>query len=801
MSNLDPSTQKKIVQEGLVEVERRDNPLCVNKTTSLSNFNGGSNDDRSARPKSGIGRDSSGNAEMKICNKRKSLSTALPSDPLIQKPDVMQQGTASRGTDRVKSPKSPLSMPAPLQISSQANIQGSCTAVPESSKSLGLPKRILQDRKPATSKLDESDGTSSRDTFGPEDGSCVRTISKRISRATSAEEEVDVSGLIEKINNALWSLRESALEELRSAVESGFGVRSANQHLAKIADLVGERLSDAHYRVQIAALGLVSCLAQQFTASLTPYVESLATRVIQRLPDKKEGVNKTAREVLTTLTGIYGLEYLVPSIIKALETPQPLVRSTVLDYVIASMPVFLLFLQANNCQARVLCTRLWHLSVDRALDVRRLSTQILLLFRGHGMAMYVYDSASKLPNDTQVMIRKAMSVHIPDFDRELNTYLRTRKLPPDICHVPLPTVIPQIQQAPEPDVVTAQVKSESLCSWGETEVAPKAQDYIGWLDNFSNAPLPSTSAISESVAKGRCDLSPKSNGEIMFAKANVNQKSMRDDELSNFSCTETIPIQVVSQKDICQEFQCENSQSKTKDRDPFHGEDMPRFVREVLAGDSTQCRLALEALSRLAKEGDELIWKDWVGEVSVACVEVLKRPADGGIGGHEAAMECLFAINARVPGLVASLVPMQVDALLSTAQYGRRSLLALAEETATSLLCDCNPYLAIDVMEATICRAQAPVLQSALRVAARVVKRFCHGFITQNARRLVIPMLPHMNHADADVRKSVVFAVVALYQVVGAELRQFLEPLTASQHKLVAIYLERSSAQNQAPGT
>ena len=66
MSNLDPSTQKKIVQEGLVEVERRDNPLCVNKTTSLSNFNGGSNDDRSARPKSGIGRDSSGNAELKM---------------------------------------------------------------------------------------------------------------------------------------------------------------------------------------------------------------------------------------------------------------------------------------------------------------------------------------------------------------------------------------------------------------------------------------------------------------------------------------------------------------------------------------------------------------------------------------------------------------------------------------------------------------------------------------------------------------------------------------------------------------
>jgi hypothetical protein len=211
-----------------------------------------------------------------------------------------------------------------------------------------------------------------------------------------------------------------------------------------------------------------------------------------------------------------------------------------------------------------------------------------------------------------------------------------------------------------------------------------------------------------------------------------------------------------------------------------------------------ECRTALESLSSLAKKGSELIWKEWVGEVSIACIEALKRPLDGGNGCHEAAMECMSSMSTGLPGLVAPLVPLHVNALLNISLYGRRSLLALAEETASSLLGGCNPSLAIDVIEDTISQAQVPVLQSALRIATRVVKVVHHELIAHNAPRLVSPMLPHMNHVDADVRKSVVFALVAMYQVVGAELGQQLAPLTASQHKLVAIYLERSNSQNLA---
>ncbi len=723
----------------------------------------------------------------------------------------------------------------PLQQSNLANIQSANTS--ESTKSIGPAKRAPADR-----KAGQSEGVFSReDTCAVEEGSGGRIVSKRGSRLVSADEEVDISGLLEKANNGLWSLRESALDELRQAVDSGVGSRSSLQHLGKVADLVGERLGDAHYRVQLAALGLVACLAQHFTASLAPHIENLITRVIQRLTDKREGVNKAARDVLTTLSSTYGLEYLVPSIIKTLEAPQPQVRSTALDYLITTMPMLLPFLQSNSSQTRILCSRLWHLSIDKALDVRKSSVHILLVFRASGIAASVYDSASKLPSDCQILIRKAMSAHLADFDKELNTYIRSRKLPGELSLVaPLPAIpltLPVSAAAGSPNV--ADVKpSHSL--WGETDPAPRTLEYSEWLDEFSQPGLPAgtedsntliedSSNVSNAMKRREHLLSGVSKtlpGEEL--KKDQNQSSFPDESASkrHFSfedgksselesgrnpqtsasgAAQTRPVvgsSAQTTQGLCLAPSNANSPHERNaaieknQRAQACEAQMQQLVRDVLCGDSGKCRASLESLSSLAREGDELLWGDWVGEVSICCVEALRRPVEAGGGGHEAAMTCMSCMGVSMPRLLAPLVPLLVDALLATAHYGRRSLLALAEETGSSLLCECNPILALEVMEKAISQAEAPVLQSALRLAARAVKVLPADLVAHHAHQLTGPMLPHMNHTDADVRKSVVFALVAMYQVVGPDLRQHLEPLTPSQHKLVTIYLQRSSAQN-----
>ena len=842
MSSLDPSTQKKILQDGMHEAERRENPLGANKTVSINIPNSAfSQDDvRSARPKS-FSRESSGVGEgkasfgdkLQLGSKRVSLTAVIRSDAKETKcedPEPCQPTCLSKGAKRVKGPGSPSSTHPPLQQSNLVNIQ--MANVSEPTKSMGPAKRAPADRKAV-----QSEGIFSREeTCAVEEGAGGRIASKRGSRVVSADEEVDVSGLLEKANNGLWSLRESALDELRTAVDSGVGSRSTLQQLGKVADLVGERLGDAHYRVQLAALGLVACLAQHFTASLAPHIENLITRVIQRLTDKREGVNKAAREVLTTLSATYGLEYLVPSVIKTLEAPQPLVRSTALDYLITSMPTLLPFLQSNNSQTRILCSRLWHLSIDKALDVRKSSVHILLVFRASGIAISVYDAASKLPSDCQILIRKAMSAHLVDFDKELNTYIRSRKLPGDLSLVAPLSAIPPTQPvstaAGSPNVTDVK---PSHIQWGETDPAPRTLEYSEWLDEFSQpGGLPVGGEDSNTLGDSSNVPNVIKTREHQFfggsktfpgldLKKNQDQSSLSDESASkgHFSSEEkrnsdpesacihqasgsetahTRPVVVHPTQGLCRASSSpqQGKASVEKNQQPQACEAlMQQLVRDVLCGDSGKCRSSLEALSSLAREGDELLWGDWVGEVSISCVEALRRPIESGGGGHEAAMTCMSCMGVSMPRLLSPLVPLLVDALLATAHYGRRSLLALAEETASSLLGECNPILALEVMAKAIGQAEAPVLQSALRLAARCVKRLPVDLVTHHAHELTGPILPHMNHTDADVRKSVVFALVALYQVVGADLRQHLEPLTPSQHKLVTIYLQRSSAQNQ----
>ena len=816
MSGLDPSTQKKIMQEGASEADRRDALLSANKGATLNNPVVHVGDDRTSRPKSFSARESAGTGEkLPLGVKRISLTAGNPLDTVVTNCEdagcSQPAASLAKGAKRVKCPVSPSAIHAPLQQSNQVNIPPST----DSSKSMGPPKRAPADRKPTQLKVDDQAGCSM------DEATTVRISSKRAVRTFPSDEEVDVSVILDKANNALWSLRETALDELRSVIESGAGSKSAIQLLNRIAELVGDRMSDAHYRVQLAALGLVASLAQQFTASFAPHAEHLIARVFQRLTDKKEGVNKSAREVLVVLTDTYGLECLVPSMIKTLESSQPLVRSTVLEYIIASFPVYLPFLQANSCHTRILCTRLWHLSVDKSLEVRRYSSSILLLLRSNGMAMLVYDSASRLPSDTQTLIRKAMVPHIAEFDKELNTYIRTRKLPADLTQLPT-TINPMSAPAAALSSEIFESKQEPCSAWGETEVAPRDNEYSEWLDEFSRP--------CAAMKKGSVHFNPSESNASTIRDtiqdsptasqiASVDNGGI-DRYLKNKDTSGDKSLNVVSGNlQMSSEGACVESQGVRKPANArpsalqnkdgcagkphttivqTMGEQMSQLVREVLSPDAGPCRSALETLSALAKKGDEATWKDWIGEVSIACVETLRLPVESGCAGHEAAMACMCALGVGLPGLVAPLVPLLVDALLTTAHYGRRSLLATAEDTASSLLLGSNPGLAIDVIETTVKQADAPVLQSTLRVATRVVKGLPHELVSHHAQRLVAPILPHINHPDADVRKSVVFTLVAFYQVVGEELRQYLQSLTASQHKLIAIYLQRSAVQSPA---
>lgn len=58
-------------------------------------------------------------------------------------------------------------------------------------------------------------------------------------------------------------------------------------------------------------------------------------------------------------------------------------------------------------------------------------------------------------------------------------------------------------------------------------------------------------------------------------------------------------------------------------------------------------------------------------------------------------------------------------------------------------------------------------------------------------------MLQGYKHTAAEIRKSVVFALVELHMILGPTLTPHLSPLTSSQSKLLKIYIKRAEVNHE----
>ena len=169
-------------------------------------------------------------------------------------------------------------------------------------------------------------------------GACVRACVGQMS-------EDDLAALITKCSNSLWSLRESSLLELAAQVElRGPPARTLLAQAPRIVEAASERVAvcvcvcarvrarvrerecvcilhthtqtraracmcvcvcvcvqDAHYKVQQAALALLSALASNLAACLSPHLETVLRQILPRLVDKKDASRKACVALLNRL--------------------------------------------------------------------------------------------------------------------------------------------------------------------------------------------------------------------------------------------------------------------------------------------------------------------------------------------------------------------------------------------------------------------------------------------------------------------------------------------------------------------
>ena len=245
--------------------------------------------------------------------------------------------------------------------------------------------------------------------------------------------EDDLVALVAKCGNNLWSLRESSLLELTAQVKITPPSRALLSQAPKVVDVAAERVSDAHYKVQQAALSLLLALASHLAACLSPQLDSILRQMLPRLVDKKEQSRTACVALLDALYHFCGPQNMVASMNKAMDGAPGAVKVAALEHLTADLRLLAPLMASSPSLARALLGHALPLCGDRVLDVKRGACVVAVQLRALA-PLALYESLAKpWPPGQLAAVKKGLMQSLPNLDRELAVFLRTKKLDPQVA--------------------------------------------------------------------------------------------------------------------------------------------------------------------------------------------------------------------------------------------------------------------------------------------------------------------------------------------------------------------------------
>ena len=131
--------------------------------------------------------------------------------------------------------------------------------------------------------------------------------------------------------------------------------------------------------------------------------------------------------------------------------------------------------------------------------------------------------------------------------------------------------------------------------------------------------------------------------------------------------------------------------------------------------------------------------------------------------------------------------------LLAAGRDASREVATAAEEALELLLSLSDAHRCMAVLVPVVMKEAPPTLQLAVRLQSKLVPRFSQLQLLAILPQVLPPLFEAFKHANADVRKAVVFCLVDMYMVLGEQLTPHLAVLSTSQLKLVTIYINRTA--------
>uniref|UniRef100_A0A8C8EH56 TOG domain-containing protein n=1 Tax=Oncorhynchus tshawytscha TaxID=74940 RepID=A0A8C8EH56_ONCTS len=196
---------------------------------------------------------------------------------------------------------------------------------------------------------------------------------------------------------------------------------------------------------------------------------------------------------------------------------------------------------------------------------------------------------------------------------------------------------------------------------------------------------------------------------------------------------------------------------------------------------------ALVELLKITREDSLAVWDEHFKTILLLLLETL---GDKDHTIRALALRVLKEILRNQPARFKNYAELTIMKTLEAHKDSHKEVVRAAEEAASTLAGSIHPEQCIKVLCPIVQTADYPINLAAIKMQTKVIERITKESLHQLLPDIIPGLLQGYDNTESSVRKASVFCLVAIYSVIGEELKPHLQLLTGNIF-LFNIYLTR----------
>ncbi|XP_005478656.1 CLIP-associating protein 2 isoform X25 [Oreochromis niloticus] len=202
-------------------------------------------------------------------------------------------------------------------------------------------------------------------------------------------------------------------------------------------------------------------------------------------------------------------------------------------------------------------------------------------------------------------------------------------------------------------------------------------------------------------------------------------------------------------------------------------------------------KAALCELQKLIRENTLQVWDEHFKTILLLLLETM---GDREHVIRTLALRVLREILSKQPWRFKNYAELTIMKALEAHKDPHKEVVRAAEETAAMLALSISPDQCIKVLCPIIQSADYPINLAAIKMQTKVVERIPREGLISLLPEIVPGLIQGYDNSESSVRKACVFCLVAIYSVIGEDLKPHLSQLSSSKLKLLNLYIKRAQS-------